>query len=689
MKTDENSDFMKARQCVMSTPWTRHDRAKRNRAKTEGLRCSVREVKRTFLLTILVAGCSSSPSAPPQVPDGCNPLIGDDCMTPFPSSLVETADASTATGLRVAIADSTLPSPHAGNPLTAARLNLHDGVSPSTPFVVYFKEGVDPTQLPTLATLDQSVTATSTVQVIDFATGERVPVMAELDSHAMPGARQALLIRPMVRLAPATRYVIALVGLNDANGKALAPAGFVALRDKKTLNKQLEPLVATYEDIFSKLESAGVTRKSLTLAWDVTTASDNDVIGHLVQMRDEALAMTSSLAYTITSSTDTTNDPFRFRQILGTFQVPWYLTDTTSMTATLHADAQGKPVMNGMGTANFVIDIPACAQTANGPLPVMVFGHGLFGTAPDELATPYMKQVGNYLCMVQIGTDWLGLSTPDFPVIADNVLPDFNRINIVTDRLQQAHVNAQVLTRLFLTVMKNDAALKLNGKQVTDGSQIYYYGISDGGIQGGTYMGLSQDVTRGVLNVPGCEWSLLIQRSTDFANLQQILDVEYADPLDQQLLLALLQPEWDFTDPAGFAPHLLASPLPNTPVKQILVQEAIHDAQVTNVATRVLARTMGLPGVDLETPVYGIPEMAAPQASAYTQWDVMPTPVPPDANAAAPSDNGAHGEIRKLVDLETQLQGFLAPAGQVTQTCTGPCVCNFPAGTCMNAPGTN
>jgi hypothetical protein len=645
------------------------------------------DVTRALVIVILLTGCSSSPSAPPPVPDGCNPLIGDDCVTPFPSSLVETADATTATGLRVAIPDSSLPSPHAGNPLSATRLNLHDGISPSTPFVVYFKEGVEPSQLPTLDTLDASVTATSTVQVIDFATGERVPVFAELDAHALGGTRQALLIRPMTRLKPATRYVIALVGLKDASGHPLAPAPFVALRDKTALNKQLEALAPTYEQIFAVLLQAGVARKSVTLAWDVTTASDADVTGHLVQMRDEALAMVGSLTYTITTSTDTAADANRFREIIGTFQVPWYLTDTTSLTATLHADASGKPVMNGLGTANFVIDIPQCANTATGPLPVMVFGHGLFGTAPDELATNYQKQIGNYLCMVQIGTDWLGLSRIDFTTIASNVLPDFNRINIVTDRLQQAHVNAQVLTRLFFTAMKSDPALKIGGTPVTDGSELYYYGISNGGIQGGTYMALSEDVPRGVLNVPGSEWSLLIQRSTDFSNLQQILDVEYQDPLDQQILLVLLQPEWDFTDPAGFAPHLLGSPLPSAPVKQILVQEAIHDAQVTNVSTRVLARTMGLAGIDLEVPVFGITQVAAPQSSAYTQWDVTPTPVPPDANESAPTDNGAHGEIRKLVDLEAQIKAFLAPTGQVMQTCASTCVCNLAGGTCMNAPG--
>ena len=41
-----------------------------------------------------VTGCSSPP--PADVPAGCNPLIGDDCATPFPSSFYEVADADLA-----------------------------------------------------------------------------------------------------------------------------------------------------------------------------------------------------------------------------------------------------------------------------------------------------------------------------------------------------------------------------------------------------------------------------------------------------------------------------------------------------------------------------------------------------------------------------------------------------------------
>src|SRR5437762_1230393 len=127
-----------------------------------------------------LAACGSSPSGPHEPPAGCNPLIGDDCLTPFPSSFYEAADASTATGVRVA--------------------------------------------------------------------------------NALPGDRQALLIRPQTRLAPATRYVIALVGLNDASGKPLAPAPFVALRDKGELSAALTALQPRYEDLFSHLDLAGVPR---------------------------------------------------------------------------------------------------------------------------------------------------------------------------------------------------------------------------------------------------------------------------------------------------------------------------------------------------------------------------------------------------------------------------------------------
>jgi hypothetical protein len=216
--------------------------------------------------------------------------------------------------------------------------------------------------------------------------------------------------------------------------------------------------------------------------------------------------------------------------------------------------------------------------------------------------------------------------------------------------------------------------LQTGGHAITDGSEVYYYGISDGGIQGGTFMALSRDIVRGVLNVPGSEWSLMMMRSHDFTSLKTFLDSVYQDFLDQQVLIAALQSYWDYTDPISFAPHVITSPLPSTPQKRILVQESINDAQVPNLATRVLVRALGLPGSNLEFPVYGVDVAAAPLDSAYPQWDVHPMPVPPDVDLPPPDDNGAHEAIRRLPLLIEQLRAFMKPDGVVVQTCSGPCV---------------
>jgi hypothetical protein len=633
--------------------------------------CSASEVLSPVPLP-MPAPTSSGPVLPPPPPEaapGCNPVLGDDCLTPFPSTFFEVPDPTTATGVRLALAADVLP--QITPPLSTERYNQKDGFSPAAQFMVYFKAGVDETELPTLDELDATVNPTSVVQVVDFETGERVPVFAEMDVNGNALGRHALMVRPMTRLRPERRYVIAIVGLHDKKGDALAPAPFVALRDKNPLSKSLAPVADRYEEIFAALESAGVPRAGLTLAWDVITASDGTATSHLQDMRDQALGVLGQVTYT-SMITDTPSDPNVLRTVIFTVKGPSFLADDSGH-STMNFDAQGNPALRGFDDMPVVVKIPQCALTAKGPLPLIVFGHGLFGDAADTLATPLLEQIGNQACVVFIGTDWIGLASSDLPTLAQYLPQDLNNVYLVTDRLQQAHVNAQVMTRFFLQTLKDDPAVAVNGHAVTDGSVIGYFGVSDGGIQGATFMGISQDVERGALNVPGCEWSLMIQRSVDFAQLSPIIDAALPDPLDLEILLGLTQSEWDYADPATFAPHLILDPLPGVNQKHILLQESEGDAQVPNIATRVLARTMGVPGLDLVTPVFGIPQQQAPLDSAYTQWNSHHTPLPPTTDTALSSDNGAHDAVYQYVPAQTQLLTFLQPGGQVIQTCQGPC----------------
>jgi hypothetical protein len=629
---------------------------------------------------VSLAGCHAPAllPPPPEAAPGCNPVIGDDCLTPFPSAFFEATDPSTKTGVRVALTDALLPVSANGKPASAARWNAKDGFSPSTPFLVYFKSGVDPASFAAAASWKDpsgTVTATSPVQVIEYDTGERLPVFAELDANAHVGDRQALIVRPMARLKPGTRYLVALVGLRDPSGAPIAPAPFKALRDRTPLSQSLAAVTERYDSIFAALRLAGVDLTQLSLAWDVVTASDEQATSHLVAMRDAALpAAAASPSYAIASSTDSPSDPNLLRKVVGTFTVPWFLADK-SAPSLLALDENGAPKMSGTSDANFELHIPECALGASTPLPVMIYGHGLFNSA-NELDQPWLEQLGNQLCMVRVATDWIGLATGDFK-IAEQIATDASNLFIITDRLQQAHVNAQVLVQTLRAAIVHDPALQVGGHAVTDASELYYYGVSGGGVQGSTFLALSHDVPRGALDVPGCEWSLMMQRSKDFGLLKPLLDNLYPDPLDELVFLAASQSEWDYTDPATFAPHVVGAPLAGTPAKRVLVQEAIGDAQVPNIATRVLARTLGVPGMALVEPVFGVTEMPPPLDSAYTQWDVHPMPLPPDVDKPASVDNGAHVAIRRLPALNAQLAAFFKPDGEVTNTCGGG-TCSFP-----------
>jgi hypothetical protein len=637
---------------------------------------------RSVIVVVLVscaAACGQSTDQqpiepPPEPPAKCNPLVTDDCLTPWPSSVHLVADPTTRTGVRVNVPIEHMPVNAKGIAVRPDRVNAKDGFSPSTPFLVFFADGVDVTQLPGYHDIDASLAPGSAVQIIEYQTGVRVPLFAEVDANAVvEGDRQALIIRPMVRLKPATRYVVALIALRSKAGQPLLPAPFRALRDGLPLNQALAALKDRWEENFAALGRAGIDRASLTLAWDVVTASDETATSHLTAMRDEAFALAGAekLGYRVTSATDTPADPDRLREIAIDIDVPSYLA-ADSDTAFMNFGPDGQPKLRAIGTAHILVEIPRCAATAAGPLPLVVFGHGLFGQASD-VASRVVLHFANLRCAVLVATTWIGLSGPDLLNIANIVLPDLNNFWLITDRLQQAHVNTLTMTRLMKTTIKNDLALVVNGAPVIDGSELYYFGASNGGIQGGTFMGLTPDIVRGVLNVPGCTWNLMMWRSTDFVQLSTVLDLVYRDALDRQLLIAAAQVEFDYTDPATYAPHLLRDPLPGTPAKRILVQESINDAQVSNMSTRVLARTMGLAALPLVQPVWGLQQVAGPLESAYTQWDIHATPVPPETNTPAPRDNGAHGGIQSIPQLLDQMNGFLRPDGTITHTCAGPC----------------
>jgi dienelactone hydrolase len=665
-----------------------------------------------LLLLGVVLGCGSSsssdagvptPSIEDGLPSSCNPLRTPGiCLLPWPNAIYLSADATSATGYRVALDADTLPvSAVSKAPLDTTRWNAADGFSPAGPILTYFAEPIDPGSLVPEANIAASLAPGAATVIVDMTTRARVAHFSGVDENAThPGDHQAIIVTPAARLLPDRRYAVAITSSirTTTGGTPASPPLFAAIAaGSPPADALAKAEAARMPDVLAALGEAGVPRAEIVEAWDFITGSDDYLTSHVLSMRDQGLAKVgpNGAGYAITEVDDDLDGEV-LRRILGTFTVPQFIdnADESKPEAELTFDAQGNPILLGTYQAPFTIIVPAVAAT-QGPLPVVVYGHGIFGNGEEELGDAsgsYVQDLANLEGYVVVATDWIGLSSHEDPVdpgsngALGDVLTDMNDLPWMTDRLQQALVNTMVLERTMVGRIVDDAAMTVTGvaggAKVADPSRVFYYGVSLGGIMGMSFMGYDPDVLRGALDVGGSFWSTLFDRSVDWRLADVLLQGAYPDALQTQILLALMQAQFDFSDPATVAPHVIAAPLAGVPKKQILLQMGLGDADVPNIAAEMTARTVGLPllRAPVTTP-YGLDEASGPLPSAFTTWNVNAPPVPPSTNQTPSADNQTHEAIRRIPEVESQIATFLA-TGQVVDTCGGkPCVFPVPPGT--------
>jgi hypothetical protein len=613
---------------------------------------------------------------------GCDFLIEEHCLLPYPSSVFLRSDATTPTGVRIHYERDTMPANRRGTHIDPTEWNTLDGFSPGPIIVALFPEGVDlqASNAPSITNPARSLEADSPTVLVNATTGERVAHFTELDLQAGDPATQTLIMRPEQRLHEATRYVVAIRGLRDRAGAAIGPRrAFQILRDRlstpvATINARRPQM----EEVFAILGSAGVRREDLILAWDFVTASTESLTGRALAVRDQGLSANGPGAppFTVSSVEDGYSDRI-FRRVRGTFTVPLFTRDPSPPT-TLNLDAGGVPRQNGTTTAPFTVVIPRSAVEGSSPQPgrPVVYGHGLLGTGEGEVTANNLQTLANRFDFILAATDWVGMSQDDMGPILQ-MIPDLSDFRIIPDRLQQAFLNFVLLGRLLTAPdgFVSHPAFQFGGTPIIDTRELYFYGISQGGIEGGAYLALAPETHRGVLGVGAANYSLLLQRSLDFAPFQFVLNQQYPDPLDQAVLYPLIQQLWDRADPQGYLSHLVSDPLPGTPAKKVLMQIGLNDAQVPNIGSEIEARSLGIPAVAPSAwPRFAIPEQPAPfDGSAFVPYDVGGAATPL-TNTPPAKDNGVHEAVRLLPAAQDQIDAFLRPDGTVQNFCDGPCV---------------
>ncbi|MBA2504988.1 MAG: hypothetical protein H0V29_03475, partial [Thermoleophilaceae bacterium] len=632
---------------------------------------------------------------------GCDPLdtSGTEqdpvCMYPFPNDYFTRKDASTDTGKRIDFQMLGMPRNAAQRPVDPTDWNRADGFSPGSMILAHVAGLQKPESLTAsgavpITDMARTYDANQPVVVINTKTGERHLIWAEMDM-TVPEGNRALIIRPGANLEEGTRYVVALRNLKGDDGKtAEAPGLFKAYRDKEdTPLPTQESRRPHMESIFKTLDTAGIDRSSLYLAWDFTVASERSLSERALTIRDDAFkklgdtnladreVQGASPKFTIDKVTPNPDSNIA-RRVKGTMDVPCYL--STPACAPAHSQfvmAPGSNVPNvDTAKANtfkveFQCDIPKAAFDAGRKVRPMLYGHGLLG-GYTEMQSGNVRDMGNENDIMTCATDWAGMATVDVPNVA-TILTDLSNFNTLADRAQQGFLNFMFLGRAAIHP-QGFAALeefKKDGVSLIDTDRLFYDGNSQGGIMGGSLTALSPDFEKAALGVPGMNYSTLLTRSTDFGDGHRpvqgftpedltkldptepgdyldLLSVNYAWPLydsyqnknERQLLFALIQMLWDRGEANGYAQHMTDDPLPNTPSHDVMLHVAWGDHQVAPVSAEVEARTIGAklmrkPALDAgrhpdKDPFYKIGVAAPPfDGSALVEWDsgepAMPT----------------------------------------------------------------
>jgi hypothetical protein len=561
------------------------------------------------------------------------------CLLPWPDDRLTVPASDTVTGRRLAIPVAAVPVNIDGVPMDVTDQNRADGFSPSSA-IVFAADGVDlaASGIPDSSAIEDSLSDTMSTFITDQATGARVPYWGELD-----GQSGLVTLRPAIALTEAHTYEVTVDGLIGADGQEIV-----------------------------------LDRPS----WTFTIASSESLSGRLLTMRDVAYSNIGDGVPAFSVDTVTEGD---VRTVEGTLEIPNFMDNDGSPGGRLMLDASGVPTINPEHpsySAAFRCVVPNSVEQ---PVPALLYGHGLMGNRGQVDFFGAFAAQGQ---LVGCAVDWLGMSTEDLPNLA-GILADMGRFNEQADRMLHGHIAFSMLGRLTNDpsgFASNPAFQNSDGSSILAPNATVFVGNSQGGILGGAASAISTEWKRAVLGVPGMNYSLMLPRSVDWPEFQVIYEAAYTNVDDRLMGLMLVQLLWDRGENAGYAQHLTNDTYPGIAPKTVLLIEAFGDHQVANLATELLARTIGAhvhtpalaDGRSLSTtPMWGIEPISdySDDSSKLVIWDYG-TPAPPVG--PFPPVEGTHGrdphgagsdEPLVLVQaLEFLLNGTLL------DVCAGPCI---------------
>ncbi len=649
---------------------------------------------------------SSVDDHPDERTADCDPLLADYCSMPWPSNLYLEDDGERSTGYTLDFGDTTLPQSNSdGEHIAPDAFRRLDGYGLGTPIAVLFP-GVDISEMPAEDSIEDSVENDDRHALLYEVTDdglEPVPFWAELDGQAESPDEQILYLRPAVILEEDTRYVVGFRNLVDDGGDPIdRPEAFDQyLSGDGAADEELAWRQERFDEIFDLLDDADIETDELTLAWDFHTASSDSLHGELLHVIDEGVAEADENGIDIEitdiqaheEGDESGQDEHIAYEIEGTFDVPHFLEPSERASVPesylFHRDDDGMPAVNGTRTANFWLQIPHTAVDGS-PHGLVKYGHGMLGSG-DQVGNSSNQQLAYEHDLIFFATDFIGFSDEDVPQALDALMQPTNFEELV-DRMHQGVLEYVLLTRAMqdqLHELPDDEAFdddEIDADDLelaVDDDRIYYSGISQGGIFGVTLLAVDPTITRGHLGVPGHNYSMMMERSSNFyPQYSSVIHQGFPDRVDQSMALPIIQLLWDKIDPISYLRRLEAEPFDPDSPRHGLFATAKGDYQVAVVTKEITARS----GIDI--PIlenydrergepWGVDVADYPHAGSGVVLYDFGNPWPEPGNHQPQDDYGdPHGEPRRLPEHNEQLIHFL-DEGEIKDVCDGE-PCYFP-----------
>jgi hypothetical protein len=491
------------------------------------------------------------------------------------------------------------------------------------------------------APLDATTINTTTVRMYNLAGS--APVQVAIDVSLMADHLHIIVTPHDQRLAEAARYLVVVDnGIRDVDGKPVMamPAGHFLKSHAPVFDGATSQVSGVDGPDAEKLEMARaqivgvldqVGRDRILAAWPFDTMPVKQPLA-LARQSAERLGVSPDPANVehLTASQAVADFPLGIASLgnvadvyYGTIESPYFL---DPITRALRTD--GGHVVEQV---SFALSVPKNPKP--GPMPVVIFGHGLVterrfvlaianalaakGYAAISIDFPFHGKrtycaTGGPVSVVNPTTGQVQSLAPcqsgstcntvgkcvdangqgnnlamfpiiNLPVASGAVFNEVDHIASSKDHFWQALVDLGSLDRS----LRKGAWDPLLGHPV-DATKIFYTGQSLGGIMGGIFLGTSPEVPRAVLNVPGADLIRMFDNSPFFnPQMNALFTREHVarDSFEGKRLLAVAGWIMDAVDPQHLGPEAGA--------RALLIQMATLDGIIPNSSTKELQDVTG------------------------------------------------------------------------------------------------